>query len=359
MQHRKFKASILGVIALASLGCQSARAGKNNSAVGTDYLLNTQNATSIAQNRSEAGANSMAVPNPILATGSDVHSDTMSPNAIALAKQLGLAKDLAALPDLHERAQSGGLAARLSYDEAREHVSETLRGAEMDVNYVLAEIWDEQGIYNELVGSYSSERDKKIAITNMVSFGTNGALWAVCEALDIPTVTRPNFAIPSGITGILAGIIPSIASAYTLREVNGKKHSAPAAPNMLAKVFDRPTSLQTEYPPVVWNFLNSNPADNMQKKRKELIIDRWISDSNIPAFTDRSSTAQIDTVTASAPQNKTLTLAVLGARLSMLSQLSAEIFKMNRLLDEMEMALRGAKRFPPELADAEQQQSMQ
>jgi hypothetical protein len=262
---------------------------------------------------------------------------------MALANQLAISDQLARLPELRSRAQQGTLSARLEYEETREQVSEVLRGAEMDVNYVLAEIYDEQGIYNELIGSYSSERDKIVAYTNMVSFGTNGVLWAVCESLDIVTATRARFAVSSGITGILAGVIPSIASAITLKEVNGLKHSAPAAPNMLAKMFDRPVSSQNDFPSVVWNWLNSQPADNQTKKRRDLIIDRWIADSNIPSFTDRSSQAQIDTITASTAQKKTVNISVLSARLSMLSQLASEVFKMNRLLDEMEMTLRGSK----------------
>src|SRR5262249_42909779 len=146
-----------------------------------------------------------------------------------------------------------------------------------------------------------------------------------------------NYAISSGITGILAGIIPSIASAYTLRAVNGPKHSAPAGPNMLAKMFNRSVSPEIEYPSSVWQFLNSIPADstNGKKTRRELIVDRWVSDSNIPAFTDRSSQDQIDLVVASTEQKKTLTLGVLATRLTMLQQLGTEVFKMNRLLLEL------------------------
>ena len=118
---------------------------------------------------------------------------------------------------------------------------------------------------------------------------------------------------------------------------------------MLAKLFDRPITTQNDFPPAVWNFLISHPADNQEKTRRELIVDRWVADSNIPAFTDRNSQDQIDTITSSKPQIKTLTLGVLSTRVSMLTQLASEIFKMNRLLDELEMALRGLKTLPPEL----------
>ncbi|MGH9553153.1 MAG: hypothetical protein ACRD3W_27485, partial [Terriglobales bacterium] len=224
---------------------------------------------------------------------------------------------------------------------------------EMDVTYVLAEINDEQALYNELITAYTGDRDKLIARTNAFSFAANGALWALSEALTIPTAGKPGFAIPAGATGVLAGVIPSVASAMTLKQVNGKKYSESTSANMLATMFGRPTSPELEYPSLVWGFLNSSPSDNPKKKRKDLIIDRWISDSNIPALTDRNSKSQIDTVTASANQHKTITIAVLNSRLSMLSQLSAEVFKMNRLLDEMEMALRGTKHVDAALASVD------
>jgi hypothetical protein len=110
---------------------------------------------------------------------------------------------------------------------------------------------------------------------------------------------------------------------------------------------------------VVWEWLNSAPADNSNKKRRDLIMDRWIADSNIPSFTDRNSQSQIDTVTASVDQKKTLTLSVLSARLSMLSQLASEVSKMNRLFDELEMNLRGIKRVGTEVASEPNEVSLQ
>ncbi len=300
----------------------------------------------------EATANTLSVPNPILTTGSDIRSEGLSPNAVALAEQLRICDQLATLSGGSADSSSKSIGDRLDYFEKREHVSEVLRGAEMDVNYTLAEIYNEEATYNELLGTFGAERDKIIAKTNAVSFGTNGALWALCEAMAIPTATRSSYVLPSAITGVLAGIIPSIASALTLKQVNGKKHSVPAAPNMLSGMFGRTTSNELDYPPVVSTFLRSSPADSPNKTRKDLIIDRWIMDSNIPVLTDRRSKEQIDAVTAVSDKRNSITISLLSARVSMLQQLASEIFKMNRLLDELEMALRGAKHFDTAVASS-------
>jgi hypothetical protein len=86
-----------------------------------------------------------------------------------------------------------------------------------------------------------------------------------------------------------------------------------------------------------------------------LIVDRWIADSNIAVFTDRGSKKQIDLVTACSDQKKTVTIAILSARITMLSQLASEVYKMNRLLNEMEMVLRGNKHVDAALASVDDQ----
>lgn len=302
--------------------------------------------TAMGDGKQESGANQIETPPPILRTGSDVKSDVLSPNAIQLAKDLNLYTQLKSVSDAGD-FPSGTLEQRVSRLETRERVSELLRKFELEVAFVLSEIYDEQSLYNEQLVTIGGERDKLIAITNAASFGTNGILWAICESLAIPTNTHPNYTVSSGIIGILAGIVPSIASALTLKEVNGSKHSAPADANMLAKIFDRPVRPHNDYPDAVWTFLDTAPADgDTTKRRREQIIDRWVADNNIPAFTDRKSAAQIDIVTASTPLRKQLTMSVLSTRLNMLQQLASEIFKMNRLLLELEMVLTGHKHVP-------------
>jgi hypothetical protein len=296
-----------------------------------------------AAQASEMQANTMAIPNPILATGSDLNSGKLSPNAIALAKQLNVYDQLANLPNLRARAASGNSSDRMESLDQCKNVSEQLRQTELDVSYTLSEILDEQGLYTELIGSYSSERDKLIAYTNMVNWGTNGALWAIAEAYDIPTYHEPRLALQSGIFGILGGIVPSFAAFLTLKEVAGRKHSAPASPNSLSQLFDRPASHSVQFPDSVWTFLNSPPADNPNKKRKELIIDRWVADSNLSELTNRTSGKQIDALCGTTEQKKSVTLSLLSSRNAMLSQLASEIFKMQRLLNELEMSLRGQK----------------
>jgi len=159
---------------------------------------------------------------------------------------------------------------------------------------------------------------------------------------------HPNYAIQSGIVGIAACIVPSIASGYALKAYSGKQLRSECEPNMLAKIFNRPTNQDIEYPKSVWAFLNTAPAGetgsvSAGKTRKDQLIDRWISDKNIPSFTDKSNAKEIDILTATSSQKKGLSIDNLNVRLVMLEQLQGELAKMKRLLMEIAMVITDEK----------------
>ncbi|HNB23906.1 MAG TPA: hypothetical protein PKZ32_15930 [Candidatus Melainabacteria bacterium] len=294
--------------------------------------------------------NSVHVPGKILQVKIDLRSPTMSPEAVALGDQLGLTPLLSRIqslrgqmrgrndndPDIHQL--------RLALNEARQEALEIVTQVDLEADYVEAQIVEEQSLYADMLQHMTAERDKSVAITNAVSFGTNGALWAVCEAIAVPTYRQPILSIPSGILGVLAGVIPSFASFYAMRQVAGKKYSYKEEPNMLSKLFDRPVGLHCEYPDSVWNYLAAVPPnDPSGKRRVDQIIDRWIVDNNIPSFTSRSSERQVDLITGTKTIPKTLTIDLLSTRQTMLDQLTSEVLKMKRLLLELMLAVRGTK----------------
>lgn len=298
----------------------------------------------------EAMPNSVRVPGKILQVRIDLRSSNMSPEAVALGNQLGLTSYLQRIQSL--RAQMKGrddkdpeiAELRMELNEARQEALEIVTQTDLEADYVEAQIVEEQSLYADMLQHMTAERDRNVAITNAVSFGTNGALWAVCEAIAIPTYKQPILSIPSGILGVLAGVVPSFASFYAMRQVSGKKYSYKEEPNMLSKLFDRQVGLHCEYPDSVWNYLTAvPPSDPSGKRRVDQIIDRWVEDNNIPSFTSRTSARQVDLITASKSIPKTLTIDLLSTRQTMLDQLTSEVLKMKRLLLELMLAVRGAK----------------
>jgi hypothetical protein len=298
-----------------------------------------------------AAPNSQEIPKQILRTGIDLNSADVSANSRQLA-------DILKLTPLLERNQQ--LRAKIdptNFDPTIENVAlgqqliacisestQIIQEANLSVDFTLAEIQAEQNIYNEILNTYSGDRDKATLRTNAISYILNGALWSVCEGLAIPTNTHPNLTMPSGVTGILAGIIPSIASIYALKQLSGKKQTSEQDPNMLAKIFDYPVTPEIDYPRSVWDFLNTTQVgETSGKTRRILLIERWVADKNIPEFTESTASKQLDVITASVPRKKALNIATLNTRLAMLQQLSAEILKMKRMLLELSMVVHGEK----------------
>ena len=298
-----------------------------------------------------AAPNSQDYPTQILRTGVDLNTTDISPNSRQLA-------DILKLTPLLERNQI--LRKKIdptNFDPTLENLAmgqqliacisestQIIQQANLSVDFVLAEIQAEQNIYNEILTTYINDRDKTTLRTNAISYILNGALWTVCEGLSIPTYSNAKLSIPSGITGIMAGIVPSIASIYALKQLSGKKQISEKDPNMLAKIFDYPVSPEIDYPKSVWDFLNTaQVGEPTAKTRRALLIERWIADKNIPGFTESTGSKQLDVITASVPRKKALDIAALNTRLAMLQQLGAEILKMKRMLLELSMVIHGDK----------------
>ena len=299
----------------------------------------------------EASANTLTVPTQILKSGINLNSTQLSPNTLQLANMLKLTPVLERVDALRSRVSNTdstptleSLATRQSLLEALQEATQIIQEADLAVDFTIAEINAEQGVYSELLSTYQAQANKLVFQTNAISYVSNGALWAVAEALAIPSWKRPKYAISSGINGIIAGVIPSIASLYAMKASSGRRHPAEHDPNMLAKVFNMPTEPEIEYPTIIWSFLNSvPPGDASGKTRKDQLVDRWVGDKNIPSFTDRNARSQIEVLTASTTRKRAVTIELLQTRQTMLGQLSAELLKMKRMLYELALAAHGEK----------------
>lgn len=342
---KRSKSVLLACSLLLALQAANAASGQPSTAAQSDP-------TSLAQTTPrEATANTMEFPTQILKTGINLTAPGLSPNSLQLANTIELTPLLERIQLLRSRISGFGgqqsvesLATRQELYGLVDKAALLIQRTDLEIDFAVAEIEAEHQVYEEILNTFTSDRDKAVARTNAISFISNGALWAVAEAFTIPSYKFAKFAIPSGIVGIPAGVVPSIASMYTFKQLNGKKKTSEVEPNMLAKLFDYPTNPEIEYPSSVWEFLHQVPASAPNsKKRLEQIIDRWIADANMPAFTDRSSKQQLDVITASMAQKKGLSIGTLTARSVMLKQLHAEIWKMKRMLLELAMAVQNEK----------------
>jgi hypothetical protein len=280
----------------------------------------------------------------------DLHCDTLSGDAIEVANVLHLTPLFRQLEDLRKqvevfKGEKVPSELREQLRDVKEDIRETIEQARLEVDFVQAELSVELAGQSELLRAYSEARDNRVNFANIWGFRTNGALWALAEALDIPTYKRPRYSIPSGTIGILAGIVPSAFSILAVRESSGGHYDRAPRPNMLSKIFDYPCVPRIDYPDDVLAFLRTVPAKSRPGySRIDQLVDRWIADKNIHIFSDRNSTKQLDVITGTV-QNR-LTIQSISDRLTMLQQLSAIINQMNRPLLELMMAVRGTKHFP-------------
>ncbi len=296
--------------------------------------------------------NSVEVPTQILKTGINLTTESVSPNTVQVADIIGLTAVVKKLQTLRAQVSQlkgaqptlENLALRQDYNDAQEQATQIIEQSNLEIDYVLAEINAERNLYGEILSAMISRRDKLVARSNASSYYTNGVLWAVGEGFDIPTYRVPKYSIPSGTISILAGIVPSFFSLWAMHQYNGKKIQSENEPNMLAKLFDYPTTVEVDYPTSVLAFLDTVPPGGPSKKsRKDQLIDRWLSDQNIPSFTDRKNKKLLDAITAAVSQNKGLSIDTLSARQDMLQQLAGEVMKMKRMILELSMATRGDK----------------
>lgn len=307
-----------------------------------------QMAQALAQK--EANANTETIPRQILKSGINLNYQGLSSNTLQLADTIKLTPILENIQALKSKVDATrspsieNLTARQDLYDARQNALLLVQRTSLEIDFTIAEINAETEVYAAVLATFISDRDKAITRTNAAGFISNGVLWAACEALAIPGYKNARFAIPSGILGIPAGVVPSIASMWTLKQLGGKRKKSEVEPNMLAGLFDYPINGEIEFPRSVWLFLNQvPPGDTTGRTRKDQLIDRWIADDNIRDFNDRKSVKTLDVLTASVSHNKALDIGALTARKVMLDQLSAEVLKMKRLLLELAMTVEGAK----------------
>lgn len=284
-------------------------------------------------------ANVQNVPQPILRTGTQLNTVALSANAVQLAQIIGVTPLLQRIDQLRSDPESR------EFLDLKLQSLQILQQTALEVDFVRANIDDEVSVIREILATAINRRDRKVALTNAASFITNGILWTVAEAATIPSYAHPRLSIPSGTVGILAGLAPSLASIYALKLASGGKQKFMPRPNMLCKIFDQPTDPETDLPEAVWDYLVAvPPGDASGLTRRDQIINRWIADDNIASFTDRHNKEQIALITGTSDKPLTVTIEVLVTRQTMLEQLCSEVFKMKRLLLELNMVVSGKKR---------------
>jgi len=282
-------------------------------------------------------------PHPLFELETSLDSRDISRESIQLAAIIDVLKPLKRLQALRRKRASTNLLTQeewQEYTDLRLDVTEKIQQARLDIDFVASEIEEEMTGGREIYETYSNRRDAMINRANAYAFRTNGVLWAVAEALDIPTYARPRYSISSGTIGILAGLIPTAFSLYAVHSMAGRHYQRKPYPNMLSKLFGEPVLMRNDFPSSIWRYLSAVP-DGGTKSRKEMMIDYWLEDKNIACLKDAANQGQVDLVTGA--RQRAVTIQVMNDRLTMLGQLKSVVMHMTRPLLELQMIERGLK----------------
>ncbi|MDZ4834913.1 MAG: hypothetical protein SGJ27_14135 [Candidatus Melainabacteria bacterium] len=228
-----------------SMSANSARSGGKTKRRSLAQSPPSNNSSTTAN----PAANSQEFPMQILKTGVSLSASGLSPNSLQLSDNIGLSPVLERINTIRNQVAGSdkeqalqGLSLKQDLRDATQSARLIVQQASLEIDFTVAEIEAERQVYNEILGTFKNDRDKAVARTNAFAFISNGILWAVTESFVIPTYKYAVYNVPAGIVGIPAGVVPSIASMYTFKLLNGKKKTSEVEPNMLAKVFNYPTN---------------------------------------------------------------------------------------------------------------------
>jgi hypothetical protein len=206
---------------------------------------------------------------------------------------------------------------------------------------VIAQIDSEMAEADELKAALGNKRDQAVKTNSIANVFTNGLLCGGGTVLQEPFETYRNsrFQLPGEIVEASGSFMSAGLGGYALRQNAGAKLSSGIRPNMLAKVFKRPNDTETEYPDVIWRYLNASlPGSSVT--RRQLLVQRWEELGRIPPQNTEKGRLYMRTLAGTIPQKKTITINMLQDRESMLLDLKAEVSQIYKELLNIMLVVR-------------------
>jgi len=262
-----------------------------------------------------------------------------------LANELGLIVLLTRLQQLreHERHKRG---MPLTPESAtlRLEITEVVLTTSLQCQAVVAQIEAESASMMAIRSAMEGRRDRTGRTNAIANVVANGSVQAVGSMLQEPVETVPDsrYELPGEVVASAGTLMAAGLGAMALQQSKGMTLSAPVEPNMLAKIFKRPNSAKTEYPDVIWRYLNSVPPDSIKDgpTRREILIQRWVNLGRIPSPETAKGRLYLRTVAGTVPQRKAVTLDMLDDRIAMLLDLRAEVNQIYKELLNMMLVAR-------------------
>jgi len=262
----------------------------------------------------------------------------LSPGAGEIARAIGVVPLIERFYDLPERERGvGGGAMSMEALSLRQQITESVVSAGLEVDGLITEIDSELAQISVVRAQLEDRRDRALAIGNLATIVAGGATGVLGTAMQFSDGTSK----AGNVIGVAGGAVSTVLSFIGLRQQRGGKLPLGVAPNMLAKLFDRPTEFHSDYPKEVWTYMNSAPpAEPGEGTRRERLIKQWTDTGRLEPGDTRKAQHKIELLTSAASDQRPLTIDLLNDRAAMLADLRARVALMKRDLSKLMLALR-------------------
>jgi hypothetical protein len=262
----------------------------------------------------------------------------LSPNALQVARIIGVGSDIARLSELTTTKNPSATPVRsLEELSLRQRITDAIVVASLDVDSVLDEMDYEREQIVELRSILRARRDRAIGTTNLAVLAAGTGLGVVGGVLSFSKTTSN----VGNAIGFASGGISTLFSLRSYRQVHGAERPAWVLPNMLAAFLSRPEERHSHYPEDIWAYLNSvPPGEDSKASRKEQVVAEWITAGRMGSLDLPQSKQKIALLTSTDAADKRLDMTLLNERGAMLADVRDEVAQMKHDLADLLRALK-------------------
>jgi hypothetical protein len=273
----------------------------------------------------------------IEAGSSQAQRPKLSPGAEEIARTIGVTSLLERFYALPERERGvGGGTMSLEALSLRQQITESVISAGLEVDGLLSEIDSELAEISVVRSKLEDRRDRALAISNLATIVAGGATGVIGTALQFSDGTSK----AGNIIGVTGGAVSTLLSLIGLRQQRGATAPLGVAPNMLAKLFDRPAEFHSEYPEEIWAYLNAAPpTEPGDGTRRERLIKQWVDSGRIEAGDTKKAHHKIEQLTSGVSDQRPVAIDLLNDRAAMLADVRVRVALMKRDLSKLLLAL--------------------
>lgn len=205
-------------------------------------------------------------------------SNTNSLSPILSQENIDLAKSIGILPELEQwqsMKQNPSAASIAEVVSLKLELVESILIASYENRAVVNKINKEIAAASEVNAYLAEQRDRALRLNTYVNFISGGITRMVTGGLTLGSV---NHIAPDTLTAI-EGVIQTSLATWGVHQLRGEKRlERQGTENMLTPIFDPSSPTAANYPPSVWNYLNSSPsAAKKQPSRRQQLLDHWYS----------------------------------------------------------------------------------